>query len=52
MYCFIVRFLILGKDTLNRWYNKENYKILVPEDWNFYSVLSKKLHWNNGKDVA
>ena len=27
-------------------------KILVPEDWNFYSVLSKKLHWNNGKDVG
>lgn len=25
--------------------------ILVPDDWNFYSVLSKKLHWNNGRDV-
>lgn len=25
--------------------------ILVPENWNFYSVLSKKLHWNNGKEV-
>lgn len=25
--------------------------ILVPQDWNFFSVLAKKLHWNNGKDV-
>lgn len=25
--------------------------LLVPQDWNFYSVLSKKLMWNNGKDV-
>ena len=25
--------------------------IVVPQDWNFFSVLSKKLHWNNGKDV-
>jgi len=26
-------------------------KLLVPENWNFYSVLSKKLLWNNGRDV-
>lgn len=26
-------------------------QILVPQDWNFFSVLAKKLHWNNGKDV-
>lgn len=25
--------------------------ILVPDDWNFFSVLAKKLHWNNGRDV-
>jgi NAD+ kinase len=25
--------------------------ILVPQDWNFFSVLAKKLHWNNGRDV-
>ena len=29
---------------------KESH-VLVPENWNFYSVLSKKLHWNNGRDV-
>lgn len=25
--------------------------ILVPQNWNFFSVLAKKLHWNNGQDV-
>lgn len=25
--------------------------LLVPDEWNFFSVLSKKLHWNNGMDV-
>lgn len=25
--------------------------ILVPQDWNFFNVLAKKLHWNNGKEV-
>ncbi len=25
--------------------------LLVPNDWNFYSVLSKKLMWNNGREV-
>jgi NAD+ kinase len=25
--------------------------ILVPQDWNFFSVLAKKLHWNNGREV-
>lgn len=30
---------------------KNESKVLVPDDWNFYSVLSKKLHWNNGQDV-
>lgn len=25
--------------------------ILVPQDWNFFSLLAKKLHWNNGRDV-
>ncbi len=26
--------------------------LLVPNDWNFYSILSKKLMWNNGRDVV
>ena len=30
---------------------KKDSKILVPDDWNFYSILSKKLHWNNGQSV-
>lgn len=30
---------------------KKESLVLVPDDWNFYSVLSKKLHWNNGRDV-
>lgn len=30
---------------------EKDSKILVPDDWNFYSILSKKLHWNNGRDV-
>jgi NAD+ kinase len=30
---------------------QEEVKVLLPLDWNFYSVLSKKLHWNNGKEV-
>jgi NAD+ kinase len=25
--------------------------ILVPEDWNFFNILAKKLHWNNGREV-
>ena len=25
--------------------------VLVPQDWNFFSTLAKKLHWNNGRDV-
>jgi len=25
--------------------------IIVPKDWNFFSVLAKKLHWNNGREV-
>lgn len=25
--------------------------ILVPQDWNFFSTLAKKLHWNNGQAV-
>lgn len=25
--------------------------ILVPQDWNFFDVLAKKLHWNNGQGV-
>lgn len=30
---------------------EKEISLLVPENWNFYSVLSKKLHWNNGLDV-
>lgn len=30
---------------------QQESSILVPRDWNFYSALAKKLHWNNGKDV-
>lgn len=26
-------------------------EIIVPKNWNFYSALAQKLHWNNGKDV-
>lgn len=25
--------------------------ILVPQEWNFFDILAKKLHWNNGRDV-
>lgn len=25
--------------------------ILLPEDWNYFSFLTKKLHWNNGKEL-
>ena len=28
---------------------KKESQILVPDDWNFFDVLAKKLHWNNGK---
>jgi len=27
---------------------KNQSKLLLPKNWNFYDVLSKKLHWNNG----
>lgn len=30
---------------------QEEVQVLLPFDWNFYGVLSKKLHWNNGRDV-
>lgn len=30
---------------------QQESKIIVPKNWNFYSALAKKLHWNNGKDV-
>lgn len=30
---------------------EEDVSVLVPDNWNFYSVLSKKLHWNNGREV-
>lgn len=30
---------------------KKESNVLVPKDWNFFSVLSKKLHWNNGQNV-
>ncbi len=39
------------KDTLSITLMRQESKIIVPKDWNFYSVLAKKLHWNNGKDV-
>lgn len=39
-----------GEPVLVSLIDKE-ISLLVPEDWNFYSVLSKKLHWNNGLDV-
>jgi len=37
--------------TLSIGLMKKDSRILVPDDWNFYSILSKKLHWNNGRDV-
>ncbi len=30
---------------------KKEALVLLPDDWNFYSVLSTKLHWNNGRGV-
>lgn len=30
---------------------KKDSNILLPDEWNFYGILSKKLHWNNGQDV-
>lgn len=30
---------------------EEEAKILLPDNWNFYSALSEKLHWNNGQKV-
>lgn len=38
-----------NKSTISLLQRESN--ILVPQDWNFFSVLAKKLHWNNGKDV-
>lgn len=26
-------------------------KFLLPENWNYFNSLSKKLHWNNGKSI-
>lgn len=39
------------KEMLSISLMKKESNVLVPDDWNFYSVLSKKLHWNNGRDV-
>lgn len=30
---------------------KKEANLLVPNGWNFYSILSKKLMWNNGREV-
>lgn len=38
-------------EVLNISLMKKESNVMVPDDWNFYSVLSKKLHWNNGRDV-
>ncbi len=29
----------------------EECRVMLPNDWNFYSMLSNKLHWNNGNAV-
>lgn len=29
----------------------EEARVLLPDDFNFYSMLSTKLHWNNGRGV-
>lgn len=29
----------------------EESSVLLPKNWNFYGVLSQKLHWNNGRGV-
>jgi len=29
----------------------EESKVMLPDDFNFYSMLSQKLHWNNGSAV-
>lgn len=30
---------------------KSKARLLLPEEWNFFSLLAKKLHWNNGKTI-
>lgn len=39
------------QDSLVISLKEEESNILVPNDFNFYNVLSQKLHWNNGKIV-
>lgn len=40
-----------NEDLLSISLHARESKVMVPDDWNFYSVLSKKLHWNNGREV-
>lgn len=40
-----------GKSSLEFTIFQHEANIMVPLDWNFYSMLAKKLHWNNGNAV-
>lgn len=31
--------------------HKHKAKIMLPENWNYFNFLSKKLHWNNGQNI-
>lgn len=31
--------------------HKNKAKIMLPDDWNYFNFLSKKLHWNNGQNI-
>ena len=42
---------VSASDSISISLVQEEVQVLLPLDWNFYSVLSKKLHWNNGRDV-
>lgn len=47
----ILTSIIPSGETIHINLMKKDSKILVPDNWNFYSILSKKLHWNNGQSV-
>jgi len=38
-------------ETFNIELLSEESRVLLPDDFNFYSMLSTKLHWNNGRGV-
>mgnify|MGYP002515178168 CR=1 FL=1 len=38
-------------DTFIVTIHKNKAKIMLPDAWNYFNFLSKKLHWNNGQDI-